>query len=269
LLWYLSGREDSESIEYYIRDYGQFAEKDGTVHGAYGPRLFGLRGINQVENVRESLKRDDSRKAVIQLFSAEDIDQKYNDVPCTCAIQFFRRGGKLDMFTSMRSNDAFVGLPHDIFAFTMLQEIFARDAGLALGSYSHAVGSLHLYDANRSKAQVYLDEGWQLPIEMPRMPSGDPWPEIKKLLLLEETLRLRTPGPAGALSPYWSDLGALLRIFALTRGRNHPPTSDLREVARIKNEMVSSVYANYIRKRETRFSQPNDDLLEPLNAHSG
>lgn len=42
LLWYLSGRNDLESIQYYLKDYGDFAEPDGTIHGAYGPRLYGF-----------------------------------------------------------------------------------------------------------------------------------------------------------------------------------------------------------------------------------
>ena len=43
------------------------------------------------------------------------------------------------MLTYMRSNDAYWGLPHDVFAFTMLQEILARSLTLELGTYKHAV----------------------------------------------------------------------------------------------------------------------------------
>jgi thymidylate synthase len=33
-LWYLAKSNELEFIKYYLRHYGQFAEKDGTVHGA-------------------------------------------------------------------------------------------------------------------------------------------------------------------------------------------------------------------------------------------
>ena len=33
----------------------------------------------------------------------------------------------------MRSNDVFMGFPHDVFAFTMIQEILANDLGVKLG----------------------------------------------------------------------------------------------------------------------------------------
>ena len=75
------------------------------------------------------------------------------------------------MFTNMRSNDAFIGLPHDIFAFTMIQEIVARALKLEPGTYSHAVGSLHLYKTNRDAARKYLKEGWQSTVVMPRCPK--------------------------------------------------------------------------------------------------
>ena len=90
-LWYLSKSNELDFIQYYISTYGKFAEKNGTVYGAYGPRLFAMRGrINQIENVINLLrKKPTSRQAVIQLFNAEDIVKKYNDIPCTCTMQFF------------------------------------------------------------------------------------------------------------------------------------------------------------------------------------
>jgi thymidylate synthase len=42
-LWYLARSNELQFIKYYISIYGKFAEPDGTVHGAYGPRLFGMR----------------------------------------------------------------------------------------------------------------------------------------------------------------------------------------------------------------------------------
>lgn len=250
LLWYLGGKADVESIQYYLKRYSSSAELDGTVNGAYGPRLFSFRGVNQIENVKRALRKEDSRQAVIQLFSAEDIDKKYKDVPCTCTLQFFSRGGKLDLMANMRSNDAFIGLPHDIFAFTMIQEIMARTMGLRLGTYYHSVGSLHLYDDTRQGARDYLDEGYQEALEMPRMPYGDPWSDVAAILGLEESLRLGNDGDMPLVDPYWQDLGNLLRIFSLTRGRTHMSVAELRLVASIKNGMSSGIYSQYIRKRE-------------------
>jgi thymidylate synthase len=263
LLWYLSGSDRVEQIAYYISMYRDFAEEDGSVHGAYGPRLFALRGIDQLANMVANLKRPDSRQCVIQLFSAEDVDQKYNDVPCTCTLQFFNRGGKLDLMVHMRSNDAFAGLPHDVFAFTMIQEIVARCTALKLGEYIHSVGSLHLYDADRKKARAYLAEGWQEAIEMPRMPVGDPWPNLKLLLAAEAAIRQKKKETAslGYTEQYWGDLDRLLRIFSITRGKRRPTRDKLRQLVTLKNAMSSRVYEGYIRKREIKVERLEPELI--------
>src|SRR5260221_1465494 len=147
-LWYLSCSNNLEPIRHYLPEYSRFAEKDGTIWGAYGPRIFGGER-SQYEIVRELLRRKPtSRQAVIQLFDRRDIEKEYNDVPCTCALQFMARGELLHMIVQMRSNDSFIGLPHDVFAFTMIQELLARDLGYKLGTYKHMVGSFHLYDCN-------------------------------------------------------------------------------------------------------------------------
>ena len=154
-LWYLAGSNKLEFILYYIRIYGNFAEADETIQGAYGPRLFAMRGhINQIDNIIKLLRRKpSSRQALIQLFNAEDLLKDYKDIPCTCSMQFFVRRGALDAVVYMRSNDAFLGLPHDVFAFTFIQELIARSLGLKLGTYKHMVGSLHLYEADRKKVE--------------------------------------------------------------------------------------------------------------------
>src|SRR5216684_3838299 len=151
-LWYLARSNRLDFIEYYLPTYKEFSDDGRTVYGAYGPRLFRMRGkVDQIDSVIRLLKRKPrTRQAVIQLFNAEDILSPHEDIPCTCTLQFLIRADRLHMLTHMRSNDAFLGLPHDVFAFTFLQEIIARSVGVELGLYKHAVGSLHLYDKHQA-----------------------------------------------------------------------------------------------------------------------
>ena len=134
LLWYLSRDNRLDFIERYVPRYRDESEDGVRVYGGYGPRLFGQRGYDQVRNVIELLgKGSTSRRAVIQIFCAEDIAAIQKEIPCTTTLQFFVRNERLDMVTTMRSNDAYLGLPHDVFCFTMLQEIIARSLGLDIG----------------------------------------------------------------------------------------------------------------------------------------
>ena len=147
---------DLSFISYYLPAYRKYADGQ-EIFGGYGPRLFDWEGLNQLDNVVEILKKNpDSRKAVIQLFDAHDITEDHKDIPCTCTIAALDSGeAKLHMITYMRSNDAFVGLPHDVFCFTMLQELMARSLGYELGQYKHMVGSLHLYKDTISNASRF------------------------------------------------------------------------------------------------------------------
>jgi thymidylate synthase len=245
LCWYMSGKNELAPIQYYL-DYYRFCSDDGlTVHGGYGPRLFNMRGLNQIENVLKTLKKKDSRQAVIQLFDAEDIAKDHKDTPCTCTIQFFLRQDRLHMLTNMRSNDVFKGLPHDIFAFTFLQELVASSLDIQLGTYKHAVGSLHLYDDCRTKAKQYLKEGWQEKVLMPSMPAKDAWSSMNALVDAESKIRTGIEVDIGALklAPYWADLARLLAIYTYTKNRKYSKAEPLSQ------QMSSDVYNPYIEKR--------------------
>ena len=244
LCWYLAGSNDLDFITYYIPAYRKYAE-GGVIFGGYGPRLLNYRGLNQVENVTHRLRgNSDSRRAVIQLFDASDITENHKDIPCTCTLQFMVRHEALYMVTNMRSNDAFLGLPHDIFFFTMLQEILARSLSLELGTYKHFVGSLHLYDCDKKAALQFLREGWQsTEMSMPPMPVEDPWLAIKSLLNAEATIRNGDPfnsAELNDLNSYWADLIRLLQVLRCSKNTD---TNGIEELCR---SMSSPIYRPFI-----------------------
>lgn len=220
LLWYLTRDNRLDFILPYIRAYADDSDDGLTVNGGYGSRIFNQRGHDQFGNVIAQLRSSStSRRAVIQLFNAEDNAKRWKEVPCTTTLQFLLRKGKLHLIATMRSNDAYLGLPHDVFCFTMLQEIVARVLGADLGSYRHFVGSMHLYDRDRAAALRYLNEGLQRRIEMPPMPDGDPWPALCCLFDVERKTRAGDPVDAGklGLAAYWADLVRLLQIHFAPR----------------------------------------------------
>ncbi len=244
LCWYLARTNDVRFIEYYIPTYVESADGN-KVFGGYGPRLFAWRGINQVENITAILRRKPhSRQAVVQLFEANDILEDHNDVPCTCTLQFMNRQDRLHLFVNMRSNDVHWGLPHDVFCFTMLQEILAKSLSIELGTYKHAVGSLHLYTRHFGAAKRFLKEGWQpTRAVMPPMPIGDPWPAIESVLQAEAAIRgsaLFDESRLTHLDAYWADLIRLLEVFRSRKDK------DLDKISAVRGKISSSVYLPYI-----------------------
>jgi thymidylate synthase len=246
LFWYLAATDDLAFIHHYLSHYAEESDDGCTVYGAYGPRLFSMRGNDQIANVIKLLKeRKTSRRAVIQLFDAGDIAEHHKGIPCTCTLQLMVRNGRLIMFTSMRSNDVFLGLPYDVFVFTMLQEILARTLGVEIGTYKHAVGSLHLYEKNRKAAKQYLDEGWQETVAMPPMPLGDPWPALHSLLKVESEIRQGEISDVASLGldDYWADLVRLLQIFRCRKDKNKA------EITKLRKNVSSPIYDTYVRGR--------------------
>lgn len=267
LFWYLSGSNDADHISYYLRQYKKEAE-DGKIWGGYGPRLLNKNGINQIENVVALLRHHSvTRRAVIQLFDAGDIvgeldsNTRHKDIPCTCSIQFMVRQKKLHMLTTMRSNDAFLGLPHDVFSFTMLQEIVARSLDVELGSYKHCVGSLHLYSDSFNSVSKYLDEGWQpTNLKMPPMPIGDPWTSVAQLLHIESVLRTGgniSKSDRKNLKPYWMDFVRLLQIYRYVMDEKRE------EISNVRKGMHSKIYNMYIQRRQMlrQMKAPPEQLL--------
>lgn len=245
LCWYLAKTDRADFISYYLSRYLKLAEGDA-LFGAYGPRLFDCRGNDQISNVISLLRsKRDSRQAVVQIFDAADIAERHKDVPCTCTFQFMIRNRALQMLTSMRSNDVFIGLPHDVFSFTMIQEVIARVLSVDIGAYKHFAGSLHLYDSDLAPVQRFLDEGWQATdMPMPPMPVGDPWTSIRLLLEMEAQIRLAgelsDADAFAALDPYWADLVRLLQIF------NYSKTGAIAKIQTVRQNMASNVYDAFI-----------------------
>ena len=147
LLWYLSGSNKLDAIANYSKAWNKLSDDGETVNSAYGYRIFEKFGFDQWEHVKGLLKVDhNSRQAVIHI--KEPNPEKTKDLPCTVALQYFIRDGKLYATTYMRSNDIWLGFPYDVFTFTCLQIKMAFELGVGIGSYTHIAGSLHLYSRN-------------------------------------------------------------------------------------------------------------------------
>lgn len=245
LLWYLSGSEQLSFIEPYVTAYANDAV-DGILQGAYGPRLNNMRGtIDQFASIERLLgRKPGSRRAVIQLFNAEDIHSDLKEIPCTTTLQFHLRHDALHLTVTMRSNDSYLGLPHDVFCFTMIQEMMARRLGVGIGEYYQYVGSMHVYEEHLERMREYVVEGVQRTIEMPAMPKDNPFAIIRQLIDIEQRLRRGEAVNASAdmADPYWADVVRLLQVFwARWWAADHPG-----RLAELRAELADTTYRPYV-----------------------
>lgn len=147
-LWMLLGRNDVASISFFNSRIKDFSDDGVTFQGAYGVAL-----KPQLGYVVETLSRDpDSRQAVMTFWRPSPGPSK--DIPCTVSLHFLLRDGRLHAHGYMRSNDAWLGFPYDLFNFTRIQAYVAALLNVGVGAYRHTVGSFHLYDKDLVGARV-------------------------------------------------------------------------------------------------------------------
>ena len=153
VIWILLGRRDAAFLNFWNPILPKFAGDGDTYHGAYGYRLREHHGIDQVERAYQVLsKAPDSRQLVLQIWDS-CVDLPVNsgkpsalDIPCNICSMPKVRNGRLEWLQVMRSNDLFLGTPHNFVQFTTLQEILAGWLGVDVGEYVQVSDSMHCYE---------------------------------------------------------------------------------------------------------------------------
>ncbi|GAA1393450.1 thymidylate synthase [Catellatospora coxensis] len=207
-MWIISGSDEPWIFE-FNRTLERYAD-GGVLRGAYGPRMRRWHGVDQLDRSRLQLHSDpDSRRAVVQLFDpARDLSGG-SDIPCTLGYRFFLRDGRLNMHTTMRSNDLWLGLPYDIFTATLIQELMAGWLGVELGDYVHSVDSLHLYAEHFEQATLVPAEAEAQPMA----PISTPWPRLDAILAATISGDVQAL-PAGSL---WVDFANTMSCYRAFR----------------------------------------------------
>lgn len=195
-LWITQGNFNVDAISYYQRKAKEHSSDQIRVIGAYGPRLFGVGHMNQIQHILDTLHEDSGKRKAVASIYLPQFDQHglpKEEVPCTLNLQYLVRGERLLALTYMRSQDAFNVLPYDAFVFTMLQEYvqcrLAPGCSKELGSYYHYSGSFHAYEKDRERIMSVLAEPDSKDLPMPRMPRKDVQLQLKDMNEFESIVR--------------------------------------------------------------------------------
>lgn len=164
-LWDLGPSDDItvlKNVNPYMQKFVQ-DQPEGyrdTANWAYGPQVH-----KELLEVAEHLVQNpSSRRACI---SMPRTIRTIGTPPCLASIQFFVRpsidfsdgwpngivSDKLHCVVYMRSNDVWLGVPLDVFQFSLIQRLVAGYIGLPMGTYQHFVGSMHLYERDLDLAK--------------------------------------------------------------------------------------------------------------------
>lgn len=151
MLWYLTGDKWNDSITKSATMWEDLRQSDGSWLSNYGQYWFGpQQGMEWV--LDQLFKDEDTRQAIIPMLNKDHLFAGNKDIVCTLSISFRIRNDKLFMSVNMRSQDAIWGMTNDIFCFSVLHEmiyVMLRDGkyyDLEMGTYTHKVDSLHVYE---------------------------------------------------------------------------------------------------------------------------
>lgn len=168
--------------------WGKLANPDGTVNSAYGYLIWKNKShghksfevdafananpkasyeqLNEIDenNMRTPwewaklclLSDKDTRQAILRFSLPEHFWVGNKDFTCTTHAIFMIRENRLNLTVCMRSNDLTLGLVYDLpwfisLIYKMRDELKAGYPTLEIGTYTHQVHSLHIYDRDEEK----------------------------------------------------------------------------------------------------------------------
>lgn len=162
--WILRGDDTVEGIAPYSENISKFSDDGKVFAGAYGPKI-----VSQLKYVVDALIEDpQTRQSVISIWRPNPAKSK--DIPCTVAIAFQLRDNKLSAHVFMRSSDVWLGLPYDLFNFSMLLHLVCGllnsqrvsdgtakfDTMVSPGRVYLQAASMHLYEKDLVRAREVL-----------------------------------------------------------------------------------------------------------------
>jgi thymidylate synthase len=205
LAWHFRGSDNVEELTHYAPSWIKYTDDGSRVMGScYGRKIFAGGDESQWSVAKSILKFDPaSRRAIISTDILSKSDATTRDKSCLSTMHFLIRNGKLDVFVNMRSNDIYLGLPYDVFLFSMFQERMAVELGVELGTYHHIAASLHVYETDIEKLRRKGGLGQKKSDFMDKMPEGNWFDDFAKC---ESALRMGSGTVKPDLPVYWKTL---------------------------------------------------------------
>ncbi len=201
--WVMSGEKNLDPyMSFFLPRAKDFSDNGIDWRGAYGPRIY---ANEQVQGVIDIFKKEgeETRRAVISIYdslldSPKGLKEVYKldsskDIPCNNLLHFYIRKGKLNCNAFSRSGDVVWGVTNiNIFEWTFLMEYIAQEIGVEVGTYSHFVTNLHIYDFTKNQAEDVLKDNNQpkgvnsTPLVFPSGNNKQRWFFVKILTILSD-----------------------------------------------------------------------------------
>lgn len=172
LLWFISGNTSNQILNqqnvniWNGNSSREFLDKLGLIdrnEGDLGP-IYGFQwrhsgaeyincdtnytnqGIDQLQNSIDLLKSDpNSRRNIVSAWNPKDLHLMALP-PCHVLFQWYVENDKLSLQLYQRSGDVFLGVPFNIFSYSLLIHMVAHLTGLKAHKFIHILGDVHAYE---------------------------------------------------------------------------------------------------------------------------
>ena len=183
LLWFIEGSGDERRLAEILhesRDIERSTIWTGNAQAAYWTpkakyygdvgRVYGVqwrdwRGVDQLANLIEGIKKDpNGRRHILTAWNVDELDQMALP-PCHVLAQFYVSNGKLSCHMYQRSVDVFLGLPFNIASYALLTHMIAQVCDLKVGELIISTGDTHIYSNHIEQVKEQLSrEEYPLPL---------------------------------------------------------------------------------------------------------
>lgn len=138
----LTDREEGDLGPVYGFQWRHSGAKYKTCHDDYTGQ-----GVDQLKNCIELLKKDShSRRNILCAWNPSDLKSMALP-PCHVMFQFYvEEGNRLSLQMYQRSGDSFLGIPFNIYSYSLLTHMVAHVCGLNTGRFIHIIGDFHAYE---------------------------------------------------------------------------------------------------------------------------
>lgn len=136
---------------------GDVPEPIGSINVDYGNAWIDWNGVNQVERVIETIKKNPAdRRLIVSGWRPDQLE--HLSLPCCHLLyQWYVRDEQfLDMVWYQRSVDTMVGLPSDIILCALWNILLAHETNLKPGVIKLVLGDTHIYNNHLEPALDYL-----------------------------------------------------------------------------------------------------------------
>ncbi len=155
LLWFLSGSTNKFELKekYGVGIWDNWGDdKTGEMGPIYGHQWVNWNGINQLQNILNTLKTNpDDRRMIVSSWNVPQIKDMALP-PCHWSYQFYsakypnNSKRTLHLIENQRSVDTFLGLPFNIVSYALLLMMIAQEVDMIPGNLIMNLGDTHIYE---------------------------------------------------------------------------------------------------------------------------